>query len=165
MAGESKDMQGAATDVAGLSQVDPLRVSPPDGASIPSADDALNTRLKSAGMYTIPEMMGVTPLTRWTVHAGMTDLDFFQAWLDRRLREFLRMKAGYELRDRDKGDELYEWVLAHSAALSEVRDNFLAARAAMAAPCDGSGLTEGDSAAREAGAPDSTPTLKREGQS
>lgn len=40
------------------------------------------------------------------------------------------------------------------------------------APCDGSGeagktrrgLTEGDSAAREAGAPIPTPTLKREGQ-
>ena len=42
------------------------------------------------------------------------------------------MKAGYELGDKDKGDELYEWVNAHSAALSEARENFRAAREAMA---------------------------------
>lgn len=121
---------GRRPDGPGLSHsVARPKGSPAAAASIPGADDALNARLKAAGMYTIPEMMGVTPLSRWMVQVGMDNLDFFQAWLERRIREFLRMKAGYELGDNDKGDELYEWVLAHSAALSEVRDNFLAARA------------------------------------
>lgn len=119
----------------------PVTVSPaeassptPDGViKERGEDDAdLNARLKAAGMYSIPEMMGVTPLTRWTVQAGMTDLDAFAAWLDRRVNQFLRMKAGYELGDKDKGDELYEWVNAHSAALSEARENFRAVREAMA---------------------------------
>ncbi|QRE77358.1 hypothetical protein [Methylobacterium aquaticum] len=96
-------------------------------------DDAdLNARLKAAGMYSIPEMMGVTPLTRWIVQAGMTDLDALATWLDRRVSQFLRMKAGYELGDKDKGDNLYEWVNAHSAAFSEVRANLRAVREAIA---------------------------------
>lgn len=93
-------------------------------------DDDLNARLKAAGMYSIPEMMGVTPLSRWTVQAGMTDLTFFEKWLERRLAQSLRMRVGYELGDNDKDDELYEWVLAHSTVLSEVLENFKAANAA-----------------------------------
>jgi hypothetical protein len=78
-------------------------------------------------MFTVAEMMGVTPLTRWTVQAGMDSLEFFEVWLARRAAEFLRMRAAYDLGDKDKSDELYEWVLAHSAALSEVHANFKAA--------------------------------------
>jgi hypothetical protein len=94
---------------------------------------ALDERLKAAGMLTVPEMMGVTPLTRWEVHAGMSSLDAFRDWLDRKAAEYLRMKAAYELGDKDKSDDLYEWVLAHSAVFSVVRANFRAAALAPAA--------------------------------
>ena len=73
-------------------------------------DDDLNARLKAAGMYSIPEMMGVTPLSRWTVQAGMTDLTFFEKWLERRLAQSLRMRVGYELGDNDK-DNPGRWAV------------------------------------------------------
>lgn len=91
---------------------------------------ALDERMKAAGMFTIEEMMGVTPLTRWTVQAEMTDLDFFSEWLDRKVRGYLTMKAAYDLGDKDYKDELYEWVLAHAGAYSSIRENFQAARSA-----------------------------------
>jgi hypothetical protein len=94
-----------------------------------TADRALDDRLAAAGMYTVAQMMGVTPMTRWITHAGMDSLGFFETWLDRRAAEFLRMKAAYELGDKDKDDELYEWVLAHGAAFSEARTNLKAALA------------------------------------
>ncbi len=94
-------------------------------------DDAktLDERLAAAGMYTVEQMLGVTPLTRWTTQAGMDSLEFFEKWLDRRVAEMLRMKAAYDLGDKDKDDELYEWVLAHAAAFQEARTNLKAALA------------------------------------
>ena len=87
----------------------------------------LDERMKAAGMFTVAEMMGVTPMTRWEVHAGMTDLDAFGKWLDMKVSEYLRMRAAYDLGDKDESDELYEWVVAHSAAFSSIRTNFRAA--------------------------------------
>lgn len=91
---------------------------------------ALDDRLRAAGMFTIPEMMGTTPLTRWQTHAAMKNLDAFDCWLDVQVRQFLTMRMHYEIGDNDKSDELYEWVLAHAAAYQVIRTNFKAARAA-----------------------------------
>lgn len=96
-----------------------------------STDRTLDERMKAAGMYTVAEMMDVTPLSRWTVQAGMTDLDFFGEWLDRKTSEYIRMKAAYDLGDKDESDELYEWVLAHSGAFSSIRENYRAARSSQ----------------------------------
>lgn len=89
----------------------------------------LDDRLRAAGMLTVPEMLGKSPLDRWMVHAGMTDLDFFGQWLDRKTEEYARMRVAYELGDKDRSDELYEWVLAHAGAFSAIRANFRAALA------------------------------------
>jgi hypothetical protein len=95
----------------------------------PLSDEAsLDDRMKAAGMFTIDQMMGITPLSRFTIHAGMTDLKFFEAWLDRRAREMLMMRVKYELGDKPK-DDMYEWVVSHAASLMEVRANFKAALA------------------------------------
>ncbi|GEP00514.1 hypothetical protein [Methylobacterium haplocladii] len=108
-----------------------LRASPDrdEGERVRTLDD----RLKAAGLYTLPEMMGVTPLTRWKIPVGMAgDLEFFGRWLDRRASEYLRMRASRDLADKGEADELHEWVLAHSAAFSEIRTNFKAATGAIA---------------------------------
>jgi hypothetical protein len=107
-------------------------------ASLATARDGgtgadLDDRLRAAGMFTIPEMMGETPLTRWEVHSGMTDLKFFGEWLDRKVVEYMRMRVDYEIGEKDKTDDLYEWVLAHSAAFATIRTNFRAAFAALSA--------------------------------
>lgn len=101
--------------------------------------ESLDERMKAAGMFTVAEMMGVTPMTRWEVHTGIRDLDTFGQWLDRKVSEYLRMKACYELGDKDKSDDLYEWVLAHAGAYSTIRTNFKAALERSAAPSSTSG--------------------------
>lgn len=91
----------------------------------------LNARLKAKGMYSIDEMMGGLPLDKWRVHSGMTDLKFFGEWLERKAREYLIMKAAYDVGRKDEGDDLYEWVLAHYGAFHDVLVNF---RAALSSP-------------------------------
>jgi hypothetical protein len=117
---------------AEISALRAAQVGAGDGAeNEPGA--TLDGRLKAAGMFTVTEMMGQTPLSRWQVHAGMSGLEAFGEWLDRKTAEYTRMRAGYELGDKDKSDELYEWVLAHSAAFATIRANFIAARDRQAA--------------------------------
>lgn len=121
------DCREAATEIKRLRAL----TSPPlhqHGGGVENLDE----RMKAAGMFTVAEMMGVTPLTKWKVQVGMTDLDFFSEWLDRKVREYLSMKASYDLGDKDEKDELYEWILAHAGAYSSIRENFRAARAALA---------------------------------
>ena len=85
----------------------------------------LDERLRANGMLTVEEVL--QPLNRFQVHAGMTDLAFFDVWLERKAREYATMRARYELGEKDKSDDLYEWVLAHSGAYHDVLVNFRAA--------------------------------------
>lgn len=111
----------------------PALASPRADSDERTAGEDLNDRLRAAGMFTIPEMMGETPLTRWEVHAAMKSLDAFGWWLEAQVRQYLTMKAEYDLSGRPEGDELYEWVLAHAAAFRTIRVNFEAARKATPA--------------------------------
>lgn len=85
---------------------------------------SLDDRMKAAGMYTVAEMMGVTPLTKWMSNPAINSIEAFSEWLDRKVFEYLHMKAAYVLGDKEESDELYEWVLAHSAVFSTIRDQF-----------------------------------------
>jgi hypothetical protein len=97
----------------------------------PVAVDDLDARMKAAGMYTVAEMMGVTPLTKWKSNPAINDLDAFSDWLDRKVSEYLTMKAGYDLGDKSTDDELYEWVEAHAAVFGTIRDQFQVVRSAL----------------------------------
>jgi len=88
----------------------------------------LPARMKAAGMISVAEMIaGNTPLERWIAHTSVRDMDSFQEWLVRRYREFVTMQARYDLGDKPKDDELYEWVISHAGAFGEVMANFRAA--------------------------------------
>src|SRR3546814_6660565 len=79
-------------------------------------------------MIPLSELLsGDTPLSKWEAHAGVRDIASFGKWLAMKHREYMRMRVAYELGDKDKADELYEWVLAHTAAYGEVAANFRAA--------------------------------------
>jgi Lar family restriction alleviation protein len=93
--------------------------------------ESLDDRMKAAGMYTVAEMMGVTPLTRWMSNPAINSIGAFSEWLDRKVSEYLRMKAAYDLGDKDESDELYEWVQAHSAVYSTIRDQFQVALSSL----------------------------------
>mgnify|MGYP001458515197 CR=1 FL=1 len=104
-------------------------------AEPPSEDELaeLDARMKAAGMIPASDLLrGDMPLERWIAHAGVNDMDSFEQWLSRRHREFMTMRMAYELGDKGKEDELYEWVLAHCGALGEVMANFRAAKTRMA---------------------------------
>lgn len=96
-----------------------------ESEDMPEAD--LDTRLTAAGLLPLSQMLA--PMNRFQVHAGMDDLKFFETWLERKVREYTAMQARYDLGDRDKKDDLYEWVIAHAGAYHDVLVNFRAARA------------------------------------
>lgn len=92
----------------------------------------LDVRMKAAGMIPLSELIaGGQPLDKWKAHTGIQNHDHFEEWLTRRYSEFMRMRAAYELGDKDKDDRLYEWVFAHSSALGEVLVNWRAMKARM----------------------------------
>ncbi|HGE8241198.1 hypothetical protein LZT27_14665 [Aeromonas veronii] len=85
--------------------------------------EELDKALAAMGMLTASQMISGNPLQR---HAGVCDMDTFGQWLDMRHKELLRLKAGM-LVDGKEDSELYEWVMAHHAAFSEVLVNFKSA--------------------------------------
>jgi len=104
-----------------------IRTLPAAEAEVES-DASLDAKIKAAAMIPLSELLsGDTPLSKWEAHAGVRDIASFGEWLAMKHREYMRMRVAYELGDKDKADELYEWVLAHSAAYGEVAANFRAA--------------------------------------
>lgn len=91
----------------------------------------LSARLQANGMFTIEQML--QPLSRFQIHASMKDLDAFDGWLEAKCREYTSMQARYDLGDRDKEDDLYEWIVAHCGAYHDALVNFRAARKDQAA--------------------------------
>lgn len=99
-----------------------LHTAPPtDGAS--TAD--LDARMVAAGMVPLSELLENIPLEKWQRHVGVTDLKSFEDWLHMRRGEMLRMQAYMDLEKRTE-DDMFEWVLAHNAVLTEVICNFRA---------------------------------------
>lgn len=86
----------------------------------------LDEELKAAGLLTVSELMQGQPIDGWIANKETTDLLKFSEWLDMRTKEMLSMKARMVL-DKKEDNELFEWILAHCAVLSEVRINFNAA--------------------------------------
>tara|TARA_R110002072_G_scaffold287391_1_gene453010 strand:- start:268 stop:972 length:705 start_codon:yes stop_codon:yes gene_type:complete len=95
--------------------------------------EGIDARMKAAGMMTIAEMLESPPLTAFHVHAGVTDLDSFEKWLVMEWQSYTTQQAELQLDNRED-DELFEWVVAHSAVFLEVLINF---RAANTPPTEG----------------------------
>lgn len=86
-------------------------------------------RMKAAGMLSVAELLAGAPLDAFMKHAGVNDMATFADWLEMRRAECVRMHARYDLGERDNGDDLYEWTIAHAAVFNEVHVNFKAAHA------------------------------------
>lgn len=105
------------------------------GVQEPADVASLDERMKAAGMIPLSDLLaGNTPLEKWMAHTGVRDLDSFEQWLQMRQREIGHLMAAYELGDKDKTDELYEWVHSHFAAFGEVAANFRAMKERSPAP-------------------------------
>lgn len=92
-------------------------------------DESLDDRLKQAGMLSVSELLKGAPLDAFIKHAGVNDLPSLLQWEEMRRAECLKMMARYDLGEKDKGDDLYEWTVAHVAAFTELHVNLRAALA------------------------------------
>lgn len=106
-------------------------------AHSPAGDGGLDERMKAAGMLSAAELIAGAPLDAFMKHAGVNDLESFGKWLEMRRKECLQSQGRYDLGDRDKSDDLYEWTIAHAAVFGEVHVNFKAAMAGNQAIIDG----------------------------
>jgi hypothetical protein len=114
------------------STTQPTASPQPTATTTEVSEASLDERMEAAGMIPLSKLLaGDAPLEKWMAHTSVRDLASFEAWLLMRQREFMHMRVAYELGDKDKADELYEWVFAHTAALGEVISNF---RKALSAP-------------------------------
>ena len=104
-----------------------------------SVPDDIDTRMKNAGLLSAAEIIAGQPIDAFMKHAGVGDLESLLKGSEMRRAEFLRMQAKYELGDNQK-DDMYEWVISHVAAFSELHVNI---RAAMLQGADGTLTNEG----------------------
>jgi len=93
-------------------------------------DASLEDRLKAADMLTVAEVMAGSPIDAFLRHAGVCDLDTFAQWLNMRREESVKLHSRLVLEGREK-DEIFDWVLSHSAAFCEALVNFKAAMAGI----------------------------------
>ena len=94
--------------------------------------EILDTKLRAAGMLTVAEMLNGGPLDGFIKHASVVDAPSLLRWVEMRRAEFLRQIALYEIGERDTGDELYEWILAHCSAFTELHINMKAGLSGIA---------------------------------
>lgn len=94
---------------------------------LPVVPDEIDERMKAAGMLSAVQIIEGQPLDAFIKHSGVVDMGTLLQWSEMRRAEFLRMQSQYDLGDKDKTDDMYEWVIAHSAAFSELHINIRAA--------------------------------------
>ncbi|EPY9613812.1 DUF3850 domain-containing protein [Enterobacter cloacae] len=103
-----------------------LRIYNDDDPAPVSVPDDIDARMKNAGMLSAAEIIAGQPIDAFMKHSGVVDLSSLLKWAEMRRAEFLRMQAKYELGDNQK-DDMYEWVISHVAAFSELHVNIRAA--------------------------------------
>jgi hypothetical protein len=87
----------------------------------------LDEKMFKLGMMPVSKMLKNHPSNPFIIHAGMVDLESFRKWLHMKHKEFLIMQAKMTVEASHEKDELFEWVLSHSAVFGEVIANFDAA--------------------------------------
>lgn len=80
----------------------------------------MDVRMKARGMIPLTQLLAGTPLDRWRAHTGVTNIKYFQQWAERKQEEYMKMRMRYEVGDKDKDDDMYEWIFAHAAVYGEV---------------------------------------------
>lgn len=86
-----------------------------------SDDSDLDAKMISAGMIPLSKMLsGHGEMEKWLRHAHVHTLDDFREWVAMKQREYMGMRMRYEIGEKDKTDDLWQWVFAHAAAFDAV---------------------------------------------
>lgn len=86
-------------------------------------DQELAAAMKAKGMLSIDEILAGNLMGVYSTHKYVTDLESLKQWVEMKHEEYLKMRLRYEVGDKDKGDDLYEWVFAHSAVFATISDH------------------------------------------
>ena len=82
----------------------------------------LEKEMKQAGMIPLKDIIeGNVPIQKYITHTGVTELQSFANWLERKREQYLRMRIKQEL---NKNDDLYDFVLGKASAYEEIYQNF-----------------------------------------
>ncbi|CAD0264180.1 hypothetical protein DENIT_20063 [Pseudomonas veronii] len=108
-----------------------LDAVPAPSIQVLAAEDSqsIDARLKAAGMLTVAELLEGAPLDSFLAHAGVCDIESYAQWVEMKRGEYARSQARYDLGEKEK-DDLYEWIVAHSAVFALVHVNLKAALSA-----------------------------------
>ncbi|MBO9428307.1 hypothetical protein [Sulfitobacter sp. R18_1] len=91
---------------------------------MPDPDDelaALDAKMEARGMIPLSKMLkSHGEMEKWMKHAGVGSFDDFTHWVAMKQREYMTLRMRYEVGDKDKSDDIYEWVFAHAAAFDAV---------------------------------------------
>lgn len=132
--GESHSEESAKAVVAGIVAYDALADAITAQAAeierlkeeLGQHDGDINERMAALGMIPLDKLLSEPP-TPFFVHIAMKDMDTFKWWVESKNREYTTMRMRYETGNRDKDDDLYEWVFAHSAVFGSIADSLRAA--------------------------------------
>lgn len=115
-----KEVQNRAED-HNLNIVDIERAAK---ANMPSPEDEvalLDAKMEARGMIPLSKMLkSHGEMEKWLQHAGVRSFDDFTQWVAMKQREYMTLRMRYEVGDKDKSDDIYEWVFAHAAAFDAV---------------------------------------------
>jgi len=82
----------------------------------------IEKEIKNAGMVPLEDILqGNVPIQKYITHVGVTELESFAEWLEKKREQFLRMRVKQEF---NKNDELYDFVLGKNSAYEEIYQNF-----------------------------------------
>lgn len=112
--------------LVGISGIVLIAIELPFSVSVaePQPDSDLDARMLAAGMMPVSKMLESSALNKFFAHAGVTDLESFEQWIQMQRKEFISMQARMTLDGKEEEDDLYEWVVAHNAVLGAVMANF-----------------------------------------
>lgn len=94
-----------------------------------SDGNELNRKMRDAGMVSFDDLMNFRlPSDRFMTNNQVVDMESFEAWLEQKTSEYILMRIRYELEEKDKDDDLYEWIVSRAGTFREILMNFKKAK-------------------------------------
>jgi hypothetical protein len=89
---------------------------------ISHTDDALISK----GMIPISSILKSSPIESFMKHVGIDSVEYFERWLDMRLKETMKYKSMILAKEGEvpEDHEMFEWAVSHAAVYQEVMVNF-----------------------------------------
>jgi len=85
------------------------------------SNEDLDARMIAAGMIPLSSMLkGHGEMEKWMRHAHVHTFEDFVEYVNMKQREYMSMRMRYELGDKDKNDDMFEWIFAHASAYDAI---------------------------------------------